>query len=270
VAELVSALRLYGTYTAASIRSQMQFRISFLLGALGSFCITIIEFAGIWAMFNRFGTLGGWALPDVALLYGMINVSFALADATSTGFDRFGQMVGTGEFDRLLIRPRTTLLQLAGQELTLRRVGRLLQGALVLYWATTRLSVHWNMAKVLLLLASILGGACTFYGTLVLQALISFWTIESLEMMNVIVYGGVEAGQYPLHLYRPAFRRFFTGVVPLACANYFPAHAILSRPEVLGTPAWVHWLSPVVGPVFLWVMLSLWPLGVRHYGSSGS
>ena len=37
-------------------------------------------------------------------------------------------MVASGDFDRLLVRPRSTVLQLLGQELALRRLGRLVQG----------------------------------------------------------------------------------------------------------------------------------------------
>ncbi|XXX55556.1 ABC-2 family transporter protein [Sorangium sp. So ce124] len=58
-----------------------------------------------------------------------------------------------------------------------------------------------------------------FYGLLVLQATLCFWTVESLEIMNAWTYGGTEAAQYPLTLYRDWFRRFFTFVVPLASVS---------------------------------------------------
>ncbi len=63
----------------------------------------------------------------------MVNISFAFTDALARGFDLFGaQFIKTGNFDRLLLRPRSTVLQLAGHEFTLFRVGRLLQGSIVL------------------------------------------------------------------------------------------------------------------------------------------
>src|ERR671928_195342 len=79
--------------------------------------------------------------------------------------------------------------------------------------------------------AAILGGACLFYGLFVLQATLSFWTVETLEIMNTVTYGGTETGQYPLTIYRPWFRLFFTFVVPLVCLNYLPANALLDRPD---------------------------------------
>ena len=114
------------------------------------------------------------------------------------------------------------------------------------------------------------GGTCLFSGLFVLQATLAFWTIDTLEIMNTVTYGGVETTQYPLSIYRGWFRRFFTFVVPLACVNYFPALAILDRPDPLGTPLWFQWLSPALGGLFLVVALQIWKLGVRHYRSTGS
>lgn len=263
-------LRLYVCYVAASLRSQMQYRASFIMLTLGHFMMTGLEFLGMAAMFARFGRLQSWSLPEVALFYGMVNMAFALCDASSRGFDIFGQFVRSGDFDRLLLRPRSTALQLAGHELTLRRVGRLSQGLLVLLWAAAALDVSWSVGRILLLVVALTGGACLFYGLLVLQATLCFWTTESLEIMNTVTYGGVETAQYPLTIYRPWFRRFFTYVVPLACVTYFPALAILDRPDPLGSSRLFQSAAPLIGVAFLAVALKVWGLGVRHYRSTGS
>ena len=99
-----------------------------------SFLVTIVEFGGIWAMFRRFGQIGGWRLGEVALFYGLVSVIFAISDAITRGFDVFGTVfVKTGGFDRLLLRPRSPALQLMGYELRLTRIGRFAQGVLV-FW----------------------------------------------------------------------------------------------------------------------------------------
>jgi ABC-2 type transport system permease protein len=267
---MVDALRLYLRYVGISVRAQMQFRASFVMWAMGQFLVTGIEFLGIWALFDRFGRLSEWTLAEVALFYGIVNVAFALAEAFARGFDTFPGMVKSGEFDRILLRPRTTVLQLVGRELQLLRVGRLLQGMVVLLWAASALKMSWTLAKAALTLASILGGACLFSGLFVLQATLAFWTMETLEIVNTVTYGGVETAQYPLSIYRPWFRRFFTMVVPLACINYFPALAILEKADPHGGPAFLGWGAPAVGVAFLGVCLGIWRVGVRHYRSTGS
>lgn len=267
---MLDALRVYRRYIAISIRAQMQYRVSFILQTVGHLLLTALESLGIWALFARFGHLGSWKLPEVALFYGMVNIAFALADATSRGFDVFAGMVKGGDFDRLLLRPRSTVLQLAGQELTLRRIGRLSQALAVLIWGITALHLSLSPAKLLLIIAAILGGACLFYGLIVLQATTAFWTTESLELYNILTYGGIYAAQYPLDIYRRWFQRFFTYVVPLACINYFPLHAVLGRTDPLGSPPLFQWLSPLLGVVFLLISLQVWKVGVRHYCSTGS
>ena len=107
-------------------------------------------------------------------------------------------------------------------------------------------------------------------GIFILQATLSFWTVESLEIVNTVSYGGVEAAQFPLTIYRPWFQRFFTFIVPLACLNYFPGLAILGRADALGTPAIFQWVSPLIGGIFLVACMQVWKLGVRHYASTGS
>ncbi len=139
---MLDSFRLYFRYIGISIRGQMQYRASFVMLSAGHFFVTGIEFLGIWAMFDRFGSLRGWSLAEVAMFYGMINVAFACADGFARGFDIFPQMVKSGDFDRLLLRPRSTALQVAAQELQLMRVGRLMQGLQELRGCFPRFSPH--------------------------------------------------------------------------------------------------------------------------------
>ena len=206
-----------------SIQAQMQYKVSFFLSMIGQFLITGIEIAGVWALFTRFGNLPNWTLPEVCLFYGTINIAFAIAEGASTGFDRFSaEYIKTGNFDRVLTRPRSIVLQLLGHELGLRRLGRLLQGLLVLIWALSVLDVDFGLLKALYLLLVLAGGVCLFMGLFVFQATLSFWSVESLELMNTMTYGGVQSSQYPISIYEDWFRKFFTFVVPVACVGYYP------------------------------------------------
>ena len=267
---MADSIRLYLRYFAISVRGQMQYRASFLMTAFGTFMMTGIEFFAIWALFARFGSLRGWTLPEVALFYGLIHVPFALAECFARGFDLFPGILKRGEFDRVLVRPRSTFLQILGMDMRLNQFGRMLQGLIVLIWASAVLDVTWTLPRIALVMGTVVGGVCLFCGLRVIEATIAFWSTESLEIMNCLTYGGVETAQQPLTIYRPWFRRLFTFVIPLACINYFPAHAILGRADVLGSPAVVHWISPVVGVLFLLVTIEIWRFGVRHYTSTGS
>jgi ABC-2 type transport system permease protein len=266
----VNAIRLYGRYASISLRGQMEYRSSFLMQTAGQFLVTGIEFLGIWALFSRFGQIRGWTLGEVAFFYGLISITWSIADAVSRGFDVFGTTVKNGDFDRLLLRPRSTVVQLFGHELTLRRMGRLAQGLAVLVFALSTLDVVWSSARIALLLLAVVGGVCLFIGLLILEATSAFWTTESLEVWNAFTYGGVTMSQYPLEIYRPWFRRFFLFVIPIGCVSYLPGVAVLGRADPLGTPLPLQWMAPLAGPIFLLICLQVWRFGVRHYQSTGS
>ncbi len=264
-------LPLYGRYVAASIRAQMQYPGAFLMISAAQLLATVSEVLAIWALFHRFGQVAGWRLGEVAVFYGVVNISFAFADALTRGFDVFGpEFVKTGAFDRLLLRPRACAFQLMGHELRLSRVGRLVQGVIVLTLGALASGMVWTVASPFILAFAIAGGVALFSGLLVLQATLAFWTVESLEIANVVTYGGVEASQYPLGVYAGWFRDFLIFIVPLGCVTYFPVVALLGRHDPLGAPDWFLPLSPALGFAFLAFALWVWGFGVRRYASTGS
>jgi ABC-2 type transport system permease protein len=264
------SLRLYFRYAGISFRSQMEYRTSFLIRSVAHFTITGVEFVGLVALFQRFGNIDGWTLPQVGLFYGMVSVAFAIAEAVPRGFDVFPAMIKSGDFDRILSRPRSPALQILGQEFQLMRVGRFLQGMLVLIWSAGRLGIEWTIPSVILVMFAIAGGACLFSGLFIFGAALCFWTIESIEIVNCVTYGGVETAQFPLSIYRPWFRSFFTFVVPLATINYVPVQAILSFSGAGDSGKFVYWMSPLAGFAFLVLCIQFWRIGVRHYTSTGS
>ena len=267
----MNALRLYGRYVSASLRAQAQYPASTLLLTAGQFAATSIEIVGVFVLFHRFGQVKGWSFGEVALFYGLINITFSIADLLTRGFDVFGtDFVRTGAFDHVLLRPRSATLQLIGYDIRLSRFGRMLQGLAVLAVATGLADIHWDPAAVAIAVWAVAGGVALFAGILVLQASLAFWTIESLEVVNVLTYGGVQAAQYPLNIYASWFRRVLTFGVPLACVAYYPVLAILRRPDPLGAPDWILPLTPLAGFAFLALSFVAWRAGVARYTSTGS
>ena len=263
----MNGLRLYGRMLAVSMRSQLQYRASFLLTTLGNFISAFADFLGIWAFFDRFGGLQGWTLAETAIFYGIGNVSFALSEMFAREFDVFGSHVRTGSFDRMLLRPRSTVLQMMGAQCQIMRIGRLIQGAGVLAAGVWLLRPAWGVQHWLLLLASIIGGTALFFGLIIMQATCCFWTVESLEIWNCVSDCGRSVAQYPLDIYEKPLRHFFTYLVPLACMSYWPGAYLLGRGYV---PAWVSFLAPCAGILIFLLSIWVWNCGIRHYRSCGS
>jgi ABC-2 type transport system permease protein len=264
-------IALWLKYIKQAIRSQLQYRASFLMKVFGQLILHALEVVVVLALFDRFGALKGWRLPEVLLFYGIVNISFAVAEGIGRGFDMFSRLVKSGDFDIMLLRPRSTALQVAVSDFQLMRLGRLIQGLAVLIWGMMVVDITWSALRIMIMLFSISGAICLFYGLFVLQATISFWTIESLEVMNMFTYGGVQATQYPLEIYQKWFRHFFIFIIPLGCVTYFPVVAILGRPDtIFNSPFGLQIFTPLIGLVFLVLSLRIWQFGVKHYRSTGS
>ena len=258
---------MFWKFIRVSCRAQMQYPSSFWMLSIGHLLGTFVDILGIWALFERFHVVKGWTLPEVAMIYGIVHMGFALAEAFSRGFDTFSQLIKQGDFDRLLLRPLSPLFQVAVREIQLMRVGRFVQGLGVLIWSMHTLSVPIFSIHSSVIVLSICGTMALFYGLFVIQATISFWTVESLEVMNIATYGGMQVGQYPMSIYEKGLRQVFTLLIPLACVVYYPI-AILLRHEIL--PWWTGLLFPLAGGVFLVCAMGFWHLGVRRYASAGS
>jgi ABC-2 type transport system permease protein len=264
-------LRLLQHYMATSLRAQMQYPLSAIMLALGQFIATSIDLVAIWALFARFGALDGWRFGDVAMFFGLVSISFSIADFLTRGFDVLGtELIKTGNFDRVLLRPRTATLQVMGHDFRLSRAGRFVQGVVVTAIATQSLHFEWHATTIALGLWTIAGGVALFFGLMVIQGAISFWTTESLEAMNLLTYGGVQAAQFPLSIYAGWFRNFLIFVVPIGCVAYYPVLAMLGKPDPLGAPNWVLPLTPLAGFAFLGISFVAWRVGVAKYTSTGS
>lgn len=267
----MNALFLLVRYAAASFKGQLSYPASTLMLAVGQFMANMIDIFAIWALFDRFGAVEGWRLGDIALFFGLVSVSFTFADFLSRGFDVFGtDFVRTGAFDRILLRPRSATLQLMGHDFRLSRFGRLIQGVVMIVIATVTLPLVWTPTHIALAVWTVAGGCALFFGLLVLQAVLAFWTVESLEVVNAVTYGGVQAAQFPLSLYPTWFRTFLIFVIPLGCVAYFPVLTILDKPDPLGAPDWLLPLTPAAGFLFLALSFVGWRIGVGKYTSTGS
>lgn len=260
-------MKLYFRYILILLKAQMQYRVSFWLLSLGQFFVPLSVFAGLYFLFERFDNIKGWSFFEVALCFSVVHMAFSISECCARGFDSFSSLVSTGEFDRVLVRPRSTIVQVMGSKFEFTRVGRLLQSVGVLIWALLNLFINWNIARVVTLILMVMSGVFIFAGIFILAATLCFWTIQGIEVANIFTDGGREMSQYPLNIYKKWVMRFFTFVIPFGSVNYFPLMYVLGR--VKGDQI-LYMLSPLYGILFIVPCLYIWKFGVKHYRSSGS
>ncbi len=257
-------MRLYFKFFSIHFRSAMTYRSSFFLSCLGHLLITTNVFLSVAFLMDRFESVGGYTLPQLSLCYAVILAGTSLAECFARGIDAFGRILSQAQFDRIMLRPRPLLFQVLCQDMKPTMFARVLQAAVMLVWAIGSGAVVWTPVKAIVLALMILCGAGVFFGVYLVNACVTFFTLEHIEALNIFMDGPREYGKYPFGIYGKPVLIILTFLVPLALVQHWPLQYLFDR-----GPAW-YGLLPIVSLVFLIPCGLLWRLGVRHYRSTGS
>lgn len=265
-----SVIRAYAVIVRSRIAAQASYRTSFAVELASQGLLVLVEFVEVYVVFQQVDVLGGFGYAEVALMYGLAAVAFGLADLAVGHVDGLPRYLRTGTFDAFLLRPLSALGQLVTSDFSLRRLGRVLTGCVVLAVALVAADLDWTAARVVLLAVTPLAGAVIFSAVFIAASTIGFWVVEGMEFANAFTYGGSYLSSFPFTVFGTALRRFFTFVVPVGFVAYLPALALLGRRDPLGLPGWLSWVALPVAVLALAAALQLWRTGLRRYVGTGS
>ena len=258
-------MNLYAKFFSMHLKSQMQYKMSFFMSALGQFLVSFTSFLGVYFMFSRFSTVEGFTFEQSLLCFAVVLMAYSIAEIFGRGFDLFPYMLGNGEFDRTLVRPRSIIFQVLAAKMDFTRLGRLFQAVLVFCYAIPHSGVIWTADKILTLCLMVICGSLIFFGSFLVYAAIAFFTVEGLEFMNIFTDGGREFGRYPFSIYGKGILHFLTFVIPLALFQYYPLLYLLDIKQNV-----FFMFTPIIGLLFLLPSYVIFRMGVRRYKSTGS
>lgn len=102
--------------------------------------------------------------------------------------------------------------------------------------------IEWTPAKVLFLIASLIGGAMLDGAFQLGPASITFRYLDSMPLRMVFDNVFSQFGGYTLSILERTARGFLTFIVPLAFMAWVPATVLLERTDELPFPGWLAWL----------------------------
>ena len=255
------------------------------LGMLRMHLLSGLEYKGWWLMvlqvlfvvvtdpvatiflFSRFGSIGPWTLERIMLIYAIAVTSFGLAESLCRGFDYFPwKMIRSGDFDRLLLRPRTLFVQVAGSYFHIHRLSRVAAGLAVILWSLNRQGIMLNAVNGMILLFALIGGALMYCGVFVFSSGIAFFTIKALDWIYIFTNASYQVTRCPIEYMPRTLYRVFTFILPKLLISYYPASAACGW----GESGWKGFFALPAGCLFLLFSLLVWRIGVKHYKSTGS
>lgn len=259
-------MRIYWKLIGMNFRAGLQYRGWWLMIPHTLF-IVVTDPLGLILMFSRFGSIGEWTVERILLIYAMAVTSFGLAETFCRGFDYFPfKMVQGGAFDRVLLRPCSLTVQVAGSYFHLHRLSRVVSGISAMLWCLWKQGIDASVPRVSLLVTALLGGFLMYVGVFIGTSGIAFFTIQGVDWIYIFTNASYQVTRCPSEYLPRALKSVFTFFLPVLVISYYPASVVCGW----GEPVWKGLLALPAGALFLGFSFLLWNFGVRHYKSTGS
>ena len=257
---------LLAEYFMQYAKVRVSYRGDFFISLATSFAATLFALAFVVVLFQKVPQLAGWRFEEVLFLYGFSLVPYGLFNVLSLNLYDFGNdYIIEGKFDRVLLRPVSSLFQVLFQSFRIEALQEVATGLYCMGWAAHRLHLGWTPGRVALLCFFAICAAVIYLSVFLILTTVSFW-FEDRIGIHPPVWNAIAFGRYPLSIYSGAVQFFLCWVIPFGLASFYPSARLLGRTVAPEYTAFV----PVVAAAFLALAIALWNFGSRHYASTGS
>lgn len=266
LAELRRYLFLFGEYFTQYAKVRIGYRGDFFISLATSFAATVFSLLFVVVLLTKATQLAGWNLYEVIFLWGFTQIPYGIFNIISLNLYDFGNnYIIEGKFDRILLRPISSLFQVLFETFRIESLQEVFTGLFCMAWATKELGVHWTLVKILTLFFYGACAALIYVSVFLILSTFSFW-FEDRIGVHPPVWNIIAFGRYPLSIYSVAVQFFLCWIIPFGLASFYPSVRMLGRSV---TPEYLHFV-PVVAAMFFIIAVSLWHYGTRHYSSTGS
>jgi ABC-2 type transport system permease protein len=258
MATMKPTVRFAKALVGTSVRSAMAERGAFFMRVILMAVNNAIFFTFWIVLLSRVPRIRGYALGDVALLYGIVALANGVAVFVAGGAQYLARMIHDGELDALIAQPKPTLLYAVGLRSQPSGLGDVVSGLVMI-----ALSGRVTVLGIPVVVAAGLAGAVVLVSTAVLMHSAAFWLGRTESASRQLYEVTLMFSLYPDTLFTGPMRWILYTVIPAGFVGYLPAELI--RVPTLGTA------MAVAGGVVAYVVVAVrvFERGLRAY-SSGS
>jgi ABC-2 type transport system permease protein len=247
-------------------KMRLAYRTDFLVSAVTTMLGTLAGIAAVWLIFRRAPLIEGWTFSQILFLYGFGLIPLSLFNLLSINLHYFGEIyIVQGKFDRILLRPVPSLVQILFEQFRVEALGDLVLGVVILVRVAPEAGVTLDIVMWLLIAVASLFGALLYIAIFVGLTAVSFWMEDRVGIIPP-VYNMMAFGRYPLDIYGTPVKLLLSWVLPFGFAAFYPVAFLLGKEGA----SQLALLLPVVTAGFLGIAILAWNRGVRNYSSTGS
>ncbi|MCM1103389.1 MAG: ABC-2 family transporter protein [Clostridium sp.] len=254
-----------------SVHARMQYRVDTFVATLAVFVRESANIVAIYLALLKFDRIHDWDINELLFLYSILFLTYAIVVSLFADLRQFSDTIREGRFDRLLVRPRSLLLQLVLNNADLMATaGHGTLGVLLFLVSAGRVGIHWNAASILYYIGAIIGGVLIQGGMFLFFSSLCFYFVEVNSIRSIFFWEMRKFAGYPISIYHKLIRGLLIYVVPFAFVNYFPAQYLLRKEDMANYPEIYIYIAPLVGVLVYTAAYLFWRVSVKRYVSTGN
>jgi ABC-2 type transport system permease protein len=264
--EIHRHLALLSAYFSQYAKVRVSYRGDFFISLATSIAATVFSLGFVIVLFQKAPQLKGWRFDEVLFLYGFSMIPYGLFNVLSLNLYDFGNTyIMEGKFDRVLLRPISSLFQVLFEVFRIESLQEIVTGSVVVWYASRHLDLHWTALDFTMLFIWAISGGVIYVSVFLFLSTFSFWFEDRIGIhppfWNLIAFG-----RYPLSIYSGFIQFLLSWIIPFGFASFYPTAWMLRREEFARyTP-----LAPLVAAACLTIAILAWNFGSRRYTSTGS
>ena len=260
------AFRLHRIFIAQYLKKLMEYKVDFIVGAVGFLLSQALEILFIGIIFSQIPDLAGWTFNQILFIYGFSLIPKAIDHMFFDNLWMVGyHIVRKGEFDKYLTRPINSLFYVTVEKFQIDAFGELIMGIILITYSLIQIGADIVWYRVLVLLLLVPFAVLIYTAIKIITSAISFWTKQSGHITHMF-YMSSDFSKYPVTIYNNFIKVVITFIIPFAFTAYYPASYFLRGENglfcVLGTI--------LVSSLLFVVSILVWNRGIKKYESAGS
>lgn len=156
-------MKLYVKSLSMHLKSMLEYKASFIIAFLSQIIVFFSYYFIILALFDKFDNIKGFTLYEVLLCFSIIQFGYAFCETFARGIDKFDRLIITGDFDRLLLRPKNIIVQVLSSDADFIKISRLIQALIVMIIALVNLDVTITPLKIVTLILMMISAVVIFF-----------------------------------------------------------------------------------------------------------
>lgn len=260
------AFRLHRIFIAQYLKKLMEYKVDFIVGAVGFLLSQALEILFIGIIFSQIPDLAGWTFDEILFIYGFSLIPKAIDHMFFDNLWMVGyHIVRKGEFDKYLTRPINSLFYVTVEKFQIDAFGELIMGIILITYSLIQIGADIVWYRVLVLLLLVPFAVLIYTAIKIITSAISFWTKQSGHITHMF-YMSSDFSKYPVTIYNNFIKVVITFIIPFAFTAYYPASYFLRGENglfcVLGTI--------LISSLLFVISILVWNRGIRKYESAGS